>query len=179
MTSTFTRSSCSRRVAWLSAAEEIPGVGTFAVVAEPQGAIFTLFQPPAGMTRPEQPAACMPGMPAWHELVASDSESAFQFYAGLFGWTKAHAIEMGPNSVYQIVAVGSEPIGGMMTLAVRRRAPAGCFFHVEEIDAAIERVKQNGGTLVHGPSVVPGGQQIAHCLDTQGAMFGMVGRGRE
>jgi hypothetical protein len=32
---------------------------------------------------------------------------------------------------------------------------------------------------VHGPSVVPDAQQIAHCLDTQGAIFRMVGARRQ
>lgn len=161
------------------AAEEIPGVGTFAVVADPQGAIFTLFQPPAGMTPPEQPAAGTPGMPAWHELAASNSESAFQFYAGLFGWTKSHAFEMGPGLVYQIFAVRSQPIGGIITPANPAEGSGWLFyFHVEEIDAAIERLKRNGGAVLHGPTVVPGGQQTAQCRDRQGACFGIVGPGR-
>ena len=162
------------------AAEPIPGVGTFAVAADPQGAIFTLFQPPAGVTRPEPPAAGSPGTPAWHELTAENAESAFQFYAGLFGWTKDHAFEMGPDLVYQIFAAGARPIGGMMTAP---NAPHGAgwlyYFNVEEIDAAIERVKKNGGGLLHGPSAVPGGQIIAVCRDTQGASFGMVGPGKQ
>jgi uncharacterized protein len=160
------------------AAEEIPGVGTFAVVADPLGAIFTLFQPPAGMTRPEQPAACTPGMAAWHELVTTDLESAFEFYSGLFGWTRADALDS-PNGVYQMFAAGSQPIGGMIALPSSERGYGWFFcFHVREIDAAIERVKQNGGVVLHGPSEVPGGQQVAHCLDTQGAFFAMVGPAR-
>lgn len=161
------------------AAEEIPGVGTFAVVADPQGAAFTLFQPLAGMTRPEQPGPSAPGMPAWHDLGAKDWESAFRFYADLFGWTKADAIPMGPNSVYQIFAIGGQPMGGMMTLQDPAQ-PAGWlfYFNVDEIDAAVNRVKQHGGTVIHGPAPVPGGQQIAICLDTQGAIFGMVAPGR-
>ncbi len=87
---------------------------------------------------------------------------------------------MGPNAVYQIFAMGSQPIGGMMTLPNPAQGAGWmCYFSVEEIEAAIERVRQNGGTLVHGPSEVPGGQQIAHCLDTQGAIFGMIGPGRD
>jgi uncharacterized protein len=161
------------------AAEEIPGVGTFAVAGDPQGALFVLFQPPAGMTRPEQPASCKPGMPAWHDLGAIDWEPEFEFYSGLFGWTKAQTINMGPNAVYQIFSVGSEPVGGMMNVPNPAQGAGWMFyFHVEDIDAAIQRVRHNGGTIVHGPSVVPGGQQIAHCLDTQGATFGMVGPGK-
>ena len=30
-----------------------------------------------------------PGHVGWHELHAGDGESAFAFYSGLFGWTKA------------------------------------------------------------------------------------------
>jgi len=48
-------------------------------------------------------------------------------------------------------------------------------FHVHEVNAAIARVKEHGGTISHDPSVVPGGQEIVHCLDAQGAAFGIVG----
>lgn len=61
------------------AAEEIPGVGTFAVVADPQGAIFTLFQLPTGITRAKQPMAvrlaCPPGK-IW-ELLTGNRISGF------------------------------------------------------------------------------------------------------
>lgn len=158
--------------------EEIPGVGTFAAVADPQGAFFTLFQPPAGMTRPEQPPTSTPGMPAWHDLVSIDGQSAFQFYSDLFGWTKHEAI-MCSNAVYQIFAVGAEPMGGMVT-STQPEQPAGWmfYFRVEETEAAAQRVKQNGGTVILGPMVVPGGEQVAHCLDPQGALFGIVGPGK-
>jgi hypothetical protein len=159
------------------AAEDIPGVGRFAVVADPQGAIFVLFQPNAQMAQSEVPPAAKPGSVAWHELIAADWPSAFAFYAGLFGWSKADAIDMGSAGVYQIFTAGSAPIGGMM-------APMGpaagsrwlFYFRVAGIEAAMALVKQHGGTVVDGPSPVPGGEQIAHCLDPQGAMFGMVSR---
>lgn len=157
-------------------AEEIPGVGTFAVATDPQGALFTLFEAPAGMTPPQQPSRCTPGMPVWHELGAVEWEAEFGFYSDLFGWAKADAVNMGPSSVYQIFTAGSEAIGGMMTLPNSDHGASWLFYlQVEEIGAAIERVKQNGGTVLHGPATVPGGQQIAVCLDPQGAAFGMVG----
>jgi len=157
------------------AAEDIPGVGRFAVVADPQGAVFVLFQPADGMKEPERPAAGTTGTAAWHDLAAIDWEADFAFYADLFGWTNAQAIEMGSNGVYQIFAAGAEPIGGMMTRMNPSQPPGWFFyFHIEEMAAAIARVHEYGGKLVHGPSVVPGGQQIAHCVDTQGGMFGIV-----
>lgn len=159
------------------AAEEIPGVGTFAVAADPQGAIFTLFQPPAGMTPPERPGPSTPGMPVWHELAAADWQASFAFYSGLFGWTKAQTVDMGTSGVYQFFATGAEPVGGMMSVP----QPEGWLYYIQvaEIQAAIERVKQNGGALVSGPHEVPGGQRTAVCVDPQGAAFGMVGPGKE
>jgi uncharacterized protein len=158
------------------APEDIPGVGRFAVVADPQGAIFVLFQPPNGVQQPERPAAGTPGTAAWHDLAAVEWQSDFTFYADLFGWSKSQAIDMGPNGVYQIFAAGSEPIGGMTNRMDPSQSAGWLFyFNVDGIESAIARVKQHGGTVVHGRSVVPGGQQIAHCLDPQGAIFGIVG----
>ena len=158
------------------AVEVIPGVGSFAVVADPQGAIFTLFQPPEKSQQQQKPAPGTPGSAAWHDLAAIDWESDFAFYSGMFGWTKADAMPMGPAGVYQIFATRDVPTGGMMTRMDASQSPGWFYyFNVEDIAAAVARATKQGGTLTHGPSEVPGGQQIAHFLDTQGAAFGMVG----
>ena len=60
----------------------------------------------------EERAPAAPGTPGhvgWHELHAGDGPSAFAFYSGLFGWTKAEAMDMGPMGVYQIFATGGAP----------------------------------------------------------------------
>jgi hypothetical protein len=158
------------------AAEDIPGVGRFAVVADAQGANFVLFQPMAGIQPPAPPAPATPGTAAWHEIAAVDGPSEFEFYSGLFGWTKASEMDMGPQGIYQIFAAGAEPIGGMMTRKDPAQAPAWLFyFNVSDIDTAIARVKEHGGSVIYGPMVVPGGQRVSACLDPQGAAFGMVG----
>ena len=43
------------------------------------------------------------------------------------------------------------------------------------VDAAMGRVTDGGGKIIHGPMQVPGGSFIAHCLDPQGAIFAIVG----
>jgi hypothetical protein len=40
---------------------------------------------------------------------------------------------------------------------------------VADLDAAIARVKENGGQVILGPMEIPGGGRIATCLDSQGA----------
>jgi uncharacterized protein len=160
------------------APEDIPGIGRFAVAADPQGAVFILYRGAGG----EAPAPVAPGAPGhvgWHELHAGDRESAFAFYADLFGWTKAEAIDMGPMGTYQIFATGGVTIGGMMT-----KTPATpmafwlYYFNVEALDAAVARVTEGGGQVVNGPHQVPGGSWIAQCRDPQGAMFALAAQKR-
>jgi predicted enzyme related to lactoylglutathione lyase len=157
------------------AAEDIPGVGRFAVVVDPQGAVFMLFKN-AGEGQGSPPAPGTPGHVGWHELHATDRESAFAFYAGQFGWTKSEAHDMGPMGIYQLFATGDVPNGGMMTKMAGIPSPFWLYyFNVEAIDAAVGRVKDSGGKVMNGPIQVPGGSWIAQCTDPQGATFALVG----
>jgi uncharacterized protein len=155
--------------------DDIPGVGRFAVIADPQGAAIALFKTQM-MTPADAPPAGTPGTGGWHELYAGDLDTAFPFYSKLFGWTKADAMDMGPMGVYQLFGVrGGTPIGGMMTKPPTVPTPAwSYYFNVDGIDAAIARVQDGGGKIVNGPMQVPGGSWIAQCLDPQGAFFCMV-----
>jgi predicted enzyme related to lactoylglutathione lyase len=158
--------------------EDIPGVGRFAVVADPYGAVFLLFRG-NGDQAPAPAAPGTPGHVGWHELQAGDLDGAFAFYAGLFGWTKADAMDMGALGIYQIFAVAGVPCGGMMTRLPEVPRPFWLYyFNVEAIDAAAERVQSAGGSVIHGPQEVPGGMWIIQCLDPQGAMFAMVAPSR-
>jgi uncharacterized protein len=161
------------------APEDIPGVGRFAVVADPHGAGFILFKGASDQT-PAPVAWGTPGHIGWHELHAGDGPSDFDFYSGLFGWTKAMAVDMGPMGVYQTFAAGDSPCGGMMTKVPELPAPFWLYyFNVDDINAAITRVKNNGGEILMGPHEVPGGSWIAQCRDPQGAMFAMIRCGEQ
>lgn len=152
---------------------DIPGVGRFAVVADPYGAVFMLFKGTGEMGAPAP--AGTPGHIGWHELHAGDGVGAFAFYSKLFGWTKAEAMDMGAQGVYQIFASDGIPVGGMMTRMPETPAPFWLYyFNVEAIEAAMKRVTQAGGRIIMGPMEVPGGSWIAHGLDPQGVIFAMV-----
>ncbi len=152
---------------------DIPGVGRFSVVGDPQGAVVTLFKDNGGAYT--APAPGLPGTVGWHELMTSALDPAWDFYSSLFGWTKDTAMDMGPMGVYQMFDAGSGPTGGMMTRPPEMPVSAWLYyFNVEALDAAVERVKAGGGQLFHGPQEVPGGSWIAQCSDPQGAMFALV-----
>ena len=153
--------------------EDIPGVGRFAVVADPQGAVLCLFKG-QGEPAPPPPAGAA-GYVGWHELMTSDLEAGFAFYAKRFGWTKGDAMDMKDMGVYQIFTHNGVPIGGMMT-----RPPQvpwsywGFYFNVPKIKDAMDKVAAGGGAVLHGPVQVPGGSWIVQARDPQGAFFALV-----
>ena len=153
---------------------DVPGIIRFAVVADPQGAGFLIAK---GMSTETPPPLAIgtPGTAGWRELYAGEWKTAFAFYEKLFGWTKADSFDMGPMGTYQLFATGAEPVGGMMTKNDKIPMPNwGYYFNVDAIDAVIERVKTAGGTIMMGPTEVPGGQWVVQCRDPLGAYFALV-----
>lgn len=161
----------------VKAPEDIPGTGRYAVAADPQGAVFGLLQP-APMDGAAQGCAfdqAKTGHGNWHELMSTDPEAGFEFYAGQFGWTRSQALDMGEMGTYQIFAHKGQDLGGMMGLG---NAPVPCwlpYFGVDDVKAAMDRIRDGGGTVVHGPQEVPGDAVIAVAHDPQGAHFAVVG----
>lgn len=155
------------------APDDIPGIGRFAVVTDPHGAVFALFKGTGEPPPPADPMAA--GFVGWHELAAGDLDAAFPFYAELFGWTKDQGMDMGEMGIYQIFAWGGTQIGGMMTKPKEVPAPFWLYyFNVPALDAAIERIKTGGGKIALEPMEVPGGAWIVQALDPQGALFALV-----
>lgn len=155
---------------------DIPNIGRFAVVTDPQKAAFALFKQQSAPPQDQQAQPNAPGQVGWNELCADDWQKAFAFYSGLFGWKKGEAHDMGPMGTYQIFLAGDQPIGGMFNKPPMVPAPFWLYYvNVKSIDAATESVKGNGGQIINGPMEVPGGSWIVQCKDPQGAMFALVG----
>lgn len=152
--------------------QDIPGVGRFAVLTDPDGAPFCLFRGTGDA--PPAPAPMTKGHVGWRELHGGDPESAFGFYAGLFGWTRGQALDMGPMGMYQLFGYAGLDRGGMMRAMEGQRAAWLFYFVVSGLDAAFGRVQQGGGMVMHGPQEVPGGAWILQCRDPQGAAFALV-----
>ena len=153
---------------------DIPGVGRFAVVADPQGAIFMLFRD-AGGNPPPRPAVGTPGLVGWHELMRGMARRRFAFYADLFGWKKDSEFDMGPMGVYYLFSTGHGEFGGIMTRHAQVPHPVWrYYFNVEAIDAAAGRVAAKGGKVVSGPHGGAGRPFVLHAVDQQGAYFALV-----
>jgi len=152
---------------------DIPEVGRFAVVADPQGAVFALFKSSTPQAVPEMRK---PGHVGWAELNTTDWKSAWRFYSELLGWKKVSSMDMGPGvGEYFMFGDGGEPpmLGGMSDAAKAMNAPPHWlfYFNVKSVDAAAARIPSLGGKVLNGPMDVPGGDRIAQGQDPRGAMF--------
>jgi predicted enzyme related to lactoylglutathione lyase len=159
--------------------EDVPKVGRLAVIADPQGAVISVFtpigdMPPHDITRP--------GEISWHELYTTDHEAAFAFYHQIAGWERLGEIDMGPMGKYLLWGRGGKQLGGMMTMPPGMKAPDGrqvppswmYYVTIDDLDGALERAKAAGARVLNGPMEVPGGQRIVQLMDPQGAAFALV-----
>jgi predicted enzyme related to lactoylglutathione lyase len=152
---------------------DIPNVTRFSIIGDPQLAVLALVKSPkGGHERSAQLGG--PARVSWHELPATDGESAFAFYSALLGWAKADA-QVEPTGIYQQFSAGGEAIGAICT---KSETTPWClwlyYFNVVDLDAAAKRVQTGGGKILYGPVTVTGGARIVHCVDPEGAVFALI-----
>ena len=138
--------------------------------------MFAAFTPEASAAAPEGDPKL--GEFSWHELMTSDYRAGIAFYTAIFGWETLEEHDMGPMGVYLIFGRNGRQLGGMFNTPANVPAPPNWlqYISVDSADKAVERVKENGGTIMNGPMDVPGGDRIAQCMDPQGAAFAVHSR---
>jgi predicted enzyme related to lactoylglutathione lyase len=148
---------------------DIPGTGRFAVVQDPFGATFGIYQSSTPRPQKSEPGI---GDFSWFELYTPNPDGAWAFYQTLFGWEKTSAMDMGEMGVYQMFGRGGGiPNGGIMKPPPGAPAAWMPYALVRDAKAAAATTQANGGKIVNGPMEVPGGDWIAQGMDPQGAMF--------
>jgi predicted enzyme related to lactoylglutathione lyase len=151
---------------------DIPTVGRFAIVADPQGAVISMFKPKDPMTIHD---TSKDGEFCWNELMTSDAAAAVKFYSEVFGWKVLQEMDMGPVGTYRVFGVGDKQLGGMMSTPKGAPLPPMWIYYVEtsDLEGAIARATKKGAKVMNGPMDVPGGGRIAQLTDPQGAVFAL------
>jgi predicted enzyme related to lactoylglutathione lyase len=158
----------------LSPVIEVPTVGRLQMMKDPQGAAFYIIQAASTEERPE--SAPEVGEASWHELMTTDAPAAMKFYSEIFGWRPSETLDMGPMGKYHMFNRPHGMIGGMMNKPPEMaHVPPHwmIYFRVADINAATERIKVHGGTILNGPMEVPGGDWVVNAMDPQGAAFSL------
>lgn len=153
---------------------DVPGMGRFASVTDPQGAAFHLWQA-AGFAGAGLFNA--PGSLGWVELMTRSPERAVDFYTTVFGWSVT------ASEHYPQWGLDGADFGGMVTMDDKfpPEVPPHWlpYFAVADVDAASATATEAGGTVLMEPTSVPDGPRIAVLRDPHGAMFGVYLAGGE
>lgn len=147
--------------------QEIPTVGRFAIIGDPQGAFFVGFTP-AGPAQGKSTDADF----SWHELATSDIDAAFDFYERLFGWERTDTYH-GPMGRYQTIGHLGRTFGGISQRPMGVPGGPGWlpYISIKDAQASARVITAIGGRVSHGPMQVPGGGWIVQGTDPQGAIF--------
>jgi uncharacterized protein len=152
-------------------ASDTAGGGRFAVLTDPQGAVFGVMKPgPTPGTASKGPP--QPGEFAWRELATSDPEAALKFYQDLFGWQVITRMEMGPAGTYTVIGSEGMQRGGIFKLSQPGAASHWLpYVEVADADKAAAAATRAGARVLNGPMDVPGGGRIAQLADPHGVAF--------
>jgi hypothetical protein len=152
---------------------DVMDAGRMAVVQDPTGAVFQIWQPNRSIGAQilnEDGALC------WTELTTSDTKAAEAFYTGLFGWTPKHNSPGAPME-YTEFSVGGTPSIGMMKKPDHMPAHIPSYwmpyFQVAKCDTSTEKAKGLGGKVMVGPQDIPDTGRFSIVNDPQGAMFAL------
>jgi len=147
-------------------------VGRMAVVQDPTGAVFALWQAGthigAGVTN-------VPNSFCWNELGTNDTARAADFYTGVFGWGK-DVQNFGPME-YTMFTNGDRPAGGMYKITPEMGPIPPhwlVYFSVADCDAAVEKAVSLGAKTMKPADDIPGIGRFAILTDPQGAAFALI-----
>jgi predicted enzyme related to lactoylglutathione lyase len=152
----------------IAAPFDVLDAGRMATLADPQGAVFAVWQPSEriGAERVND-VGCL----TMNELTTPDIDAARSFYEGLFGWT-TETIDTGPGgptmrSVYNQGSLNA-------TLTAESFAPPHWrpYFTVESTESTLTQLQDIGGNVLAGPIPLPDGA-FAIVTDPQGAVFAL------
>jgi hypothetical protein len=152
---------------------DVYDIGRMAVIQDPTGAVFALWQPKSHIGTG---IAGVHGTLCWADLMTPEIKRAETFYTGLFGW-KVSASENDPSG-YLHIANGKDFIGGI--------PPAGFgdpnapphwlpYFFVSNCDETAAQAKELGGKTLLAPIAIEKVGRMAILADPQGAAFAIIG----
>ena len=147
---------------------DVMDAGRMAVVADPTGAVFQLWQAKnhIGASLVNETGAF-----SWNELLTPDIPKAAAFYNKVLGWT---ANKFEGDMDYTEFKLEGESLAGAMNPPMPGIPPVWTiYFNVDDTDATVAKAKSLGATVFAEPTDIPPGR-FAVLADPQGAMFNVI-----
>jgi predicted enzyme related to lactoylglutathione lyase len=154
----------------LMPAFDVPDAGRMAVLQDPTGAAFNIWQskqvPGLGITGE-------PGALCWADLSTSDPGRAAKFYAAVFGW-KAEKGQNDPSG-YLHIKNGEHFIGGIPPAHNDSKTPPHWLIYIQVADVAASaaRASDLGAKILMPPQNMEGVGVWAIVADPQGGVFAL------
>ena len=140
--------------------------GRMAMVQDPQGAVFAVWQPKDYIGSQVKGEV---GAIAWNELLTNSPAEAGAFYKAVLGMESAEA-----QGGYNLLKVGGDDVAGMLQITPEMGEVPPCwviYFEVTDADASTSQAEGLGATVIAAPWDVPGEGRVAVLQDPQGAVF--------
>lgn len=117
------------------------------------------------------------GTVCWRELATRDLSIAKRFYSELFGWDLEQSKIT--QTSYLEIHIDGVAVGGMMAIDENwgpEPPPShwSTYVAVSNADETVEKIKENGGTVRHGPFDAPGVGRIAMVADPSNVPFAII-----
>ncbi len=156
----------------LAALRSVPGLGTEAVLADPQGAVFGVLASASG----DPPDSLKPvGTWIWRSLLTTDAVSDVAFYQAMFGY-KTYTLPAPAGEQHILLASEDYARATANTLPTNRPGMHPHWLNfVRVVDAgqAATKATSLGGHVLVAPHTDRHGGQIAVVADPQGAPVGL------
>jgi predicted enzyme related to lactoylglutathione lyase len=151
---------------------DIPNVGRFAAVMDPQGAAFAVYT--SSKAYPEEAERPPVGAFCWEELMTSDPVAAAKFYSSLFGYTVEEK-DMGPMGTYRIMKRGDRQTAGIMKTPPNVPAPPHwlTYVHVTDVDKSARNAREIGAKVMMEPTDIPQIGRFSVIQDPTGAVISL------
>lgn len=116
-----------------------------------------------------------PGVPCWVDTAQPDPDAALAFYGPLMGWEFAGPGEMpgDPPGQYYVARVNGRDVAGVSSVPQGAPSPPAwtTYVAVDSADAAAERARAAGATVLAEPFDAPPAGRMAALSDPGGAVF--------
>jgi predicted enzyme related to lactoylglutathione lyase len=163
-------------------ATTMENVGTFAVTADPSGAVFAPWKSARPAEDAELQGAPKPFTFCWDELVSTGPGAAGPFYEKVFGW-KQRRMDMGGGMTYTLLDRPGvkNPRGDQASAGGMMQSPPGVpysfwipYVAVDNCDKISERAARLGATVTVPPTDIPNVGRFACWLDPQRASIAIL-----
>lgn len=149
---------------------EVPGMGHLAIVGDPAGAAFGLWQP---LAHPGFGVTHEHGAMGWCEVNVPDADGARRFYTELLGVDARPLESEDMPTTYYVLSKDGQDVGGILQMTEEWEGVPPhwmAYFEVDDCDATVRAAAESGGAVAVPPFDTEYGR-IAVLNDPFGAVF--------